>query len=500
QPNAAAGQEADQPVGRWRAILGALADQQPAGLLRQRLASGAAFAVAVQSMASPDNLPAPNAIKEGSRLARDAEAALTKAMAENRYQGLDRLLAREALVNARLALGQLLLLELPEYRKEPFLAFASAFDEAAKLPSGRGEVKVLGTPLLKVLVGRRGGSDEREVEGERQLRESTTRLAEGALSLHLGNPSGAVRQLGQALQFGSATGGSPQAADQLRQTLTLDDARTVRELLVGLKGLAEIQQKRPRAALATVLRTMVGGENREASARISEDQVLAFITEKETGTLVAEAVAGSQSPLLSYCGAAAVEAAAVQFEFGSEDDVRATLLDLARRAIQRSVALMKSERTADRFGHLSALIEQARTRLNSPVAFIAEAETLVGRGETRAAVERLDDGARRHPGNQTLVRKLFQLQIDVLDDDDQQGLQNMLDKVIKAAQDDLLNSATRYFLEARLQDRLGRQDEALAAYQQALTGQSDPRVRIELLSRIAPLKAQAAKRAEFNNQ
>lgn len=389
---------------------------------------------------------------------------------------------REGLIAGRLARGFLALRVLPDYRDEPLLAFAAAFDATAKLPYAQGHVKILGSPLLTAVSGRSQESSAKLAVEERRRRQMMTRFVEAAFALRFGEPAAAADQMETALRVATAGGpggdGPLVAARMMRRADGFDAQVTLRDSIRAFKSLGDAAAGRGREALDAALRILAP----ESAGRATDERQLEL------------AVSRVQSPLVGFALTTALEQNLVALDLNDSSGRRVLLTRCAKRSQARTAELLQSQRLSRRYPHLVALNAEAGKRLGSPDYYLQRGEEFLRQGRPRAAIAQFEAGVKRHPDSQPLWAGLLEAQIGQLarGEADPAALGDLLTRLDAAAGAGRLAPFDHAYYRAVVLERMDKKQDALAAFQRAESLARDAAQRVLAASKAASLRARLA--------
>jgi len=422
-------------------------------------------------------------LTEAYRLARDASAALEAQLAREQ-DGAKAIQLREALIAGRLAQGHLAVAVLPDYRDEPLLAFSAAFDEAARLPFARSDVKSLGSPLLTALSRRPSEAGNQLAREERGRREMMTRFVEAAFTLEFGEPGAAGNQMARALDAVSTSGGGEDGAltdapKLLAQADGFDAQVSLRDSLQAFRALAEVAAGRSESALLDLLRSLLPDAPLADVAAIDQLHV-------------SRAVSKVQSPLTGYALALALDARLDVLDLADTRRLKG-LSQQALSAQRRTGELLKSLRLTERYPHLVALNRQLGERLEAPEHSLSLAAGLRLRGDIDGAVDELRQGIRRHPESQPLWQAYAETQLDRLKRENRDaGFGELLAELDGAAAVGLLSEYQHQLTRGAVHELRGEHAQALAAFSRALGLATSPEQRVLARAKAAAARARSA--------
>jgi tetratricopeptide (TPR) repeat protein len=501
--------------GVWKTISQSQTAQQPApvleqavkelqrdeGLLRQASGNAAgdppaqaqanaflALAIAYNAMITRSDANTEGRLKEGYRLARDAAAALELQL-RTPSDNAQEMASREALVASRLALGYLAVRVLPDYRDEAMLAFAAAFDEMARLPFLQADVKLLGSPMLAAVARRTGEAGTRLAMEERRQRQAMTLCAEAALALHFGHPAAAAEQMKAAVRAADEglptqqTEGLPNAAQLLNQADGFEAKVALRDSMRAFKALADVAAGRQREALRECLGVLVP----ESMTRVQPEAA-----DFADDAILTQAISRVQSPVLGHALAVSLDACCDCLPVGPNPK-RDLLVRHAKAAQKRTEELFASLPLKSRYPHVATMNQEIGKRLAAVDHYLQSATTLRRRGDLAGATGHLEEGLKRHSDSPELWRTLLEVQIE----DVQQGggtadgYTRIIDRLAVAEQQRLLTDYLVSFYRGTVYERMGKPDEALEAYDKAISQASAPADRVRARSKAAALRAKS---------
>lgn len=447
-------------------------------------------------------------LKEAYQLARDSEATLKQAILRANLpagiapvDAMDIIAQREALIASRLALGHVGLRILPDYRDEPMLAFAAAFDETARLPFAQADLKAFGSPFVQAVTSRSGESGTRLAQQERQQRHVMSRFVEAAYALHFGEPEAAAAQAMAGLRLLDASGAAKtgastaDAAELLAQADGFDARLSLPETLRAFVALSEIAAGRPRDGLREILGTLVPESIKPQPGNAEIDL--------PHPDLLRAAAAAVQSPLTGYTLGVALEA---NIDLLNPKDNRLTGLSLAARAAyQRAGELLeKSPRLRSRYGNLVISVRRAIARLDEnkgPQDYLAKADAQKAAGNNVAAARLIEAGVRRHRQSGKLIERWVDNQMQVADQQLPATAPGQPVKRSLETNEELIESLSAlaksgnvpaYAIDLKqgaVYERMGKLPEAVYAYNRAAGAAKSPRDKIIATSKSAALRA-----------
>jgi len=482
---AARRQQLAQLLAKRSDVLRNALESEKSDLVRVQGQAFLSLAIAYQSLLSPNTGDQGDALREAHRLARDAMAALEPAMSTEKDE-MVAISLREALIASRLSYGHISVLVLPDYRDDSLIAFAAAFDEMAKLPFRRGDVGILGSPMISALAARTGESGTKLAFEERRYRELVTRFLEGMYTLQFGNPGAAADQMATALRLGQQAGGTPgqtgprDAGVMLGQTDGFDAQVTLHDSVRAFKVLADIEAGRNETALVECIRILVPNAS------------LASVEDVDQAVLNA-AITRIQSPLVGYAFASALDANVNSLDL-EQSSRRAIVLSATTAAFDRVEQQLQSQRMQNRYPHLAALVSDARQRLGSEAVFRDRANQLRTRGHLTGSLNTLVDGLRRHPRSTILWRLYLETQIEQArrGNASEDTFRQLLDRIARVKQMNMISPFQQHFYSAVLHERLGDTQRSLQAYEDALAAAKEPRDRVLARSKASQLRVRLA--------
>ena len=444
------------------------------------------LAIAYQSLLASNTGDQGDALREAHRLARDAMAALEPALSSEKNE-MVAISMREALIASRLSYGHISVLVLPDYRDDALLAFAAAFDEMAKLPFRKGDVAILGSPMISAMAARTGESGTKLAFEERRYRELVTRFLEGMYTLQFGNAGAAADQMATALRLGQQAGGTPgqtgprDAGVMLGQTDGFDAQVTLHDSVRAFKVLADIEAGRSEDALVECVRILV------PSAPLAS-------VENVNQTVLNGAVDRIQSPLVGFAFASALEANVTSLDL-EQSSRREILLAATSAALDRVEQQLKSQRMQNRYPHVAALVADARQRLGSVNVFQDRANQLRASGDLKGSVNALVDGLRRHPQSADLWRLYLETQIEQAQrgNESEDTFRQLLVRIGRVRQLNMISPFQQHFYSAVLHERLGDTRSSLQAYENAVATAEQSRDRVLARSKVSQLRVRLAR-------
>lgn len=460
---------------------------RPNGMDRAEIEGHLALALTYQAILAPGKAGVESELKEAYRLAQNSASVLTPAIAQAGDDDDTFISQREALIASRLACGHVCVRILPDYRDEGLLAFAAAFDQMAKLPFQRGDIKILGSPMITALTNRPSEASSRLAVEERRYRQLVTRFLEGVYALHFGDPAGAADEIGDALQVAMQTGGESEgdatardAAAMLSQADGFDAEITLHDSVRAFKVLADSAAGRHDAALAAAIALLVPKSPPTAAPNIDRD-------------LLEQAGANIQSPLVGFAFVSALEGSITNLDL-NELEQRAVLLDAVAPAIARVSQLLETRNTRQRYPHLVALHEQCAARFASDDIFVAAAGDLRARGDRAGTLAKLEDGLKRCPRSNRLWQLMFEMRLEEIHRGEAEkiALEQLLGHLEQAESAGMVSPFLSAYYRGSILDSLGKCDEALDCFVEALKAAENPRDRIRTRSKISELQTRRA--------
>ncbi|MDR0706129.1 MAG: hypothetical protein LBF88_14240 [Planctomycetaceae bacterium] len=331
---------------------------------------------------------------------------------------------------------------LPEHRNEGFIAYTAAIDELSQLPTDNSnQITFLGSPLLNAAVN----SDSDKIAAEEQtLRTILSKFIEGTFTLQFGEPQQASEQFERALSESQTINikqANRIAAEAFDKSNGFDTEISFRETLAAYSILADIAANKKERALENCLKLL----NTDKSNIVS-------------------AIPNVQSPLLALALAKTLDefVLATGIIFSEE---KKQYLTLAKQAFQRGSEINNLPKLKKQYPHIAALIQLGNDWYANDKYFLNQLAA-----NPQKAQEIISLGLKRHPTSrelweQYIVLQYRQLQFRKVSVEDYQTL---LNELVKAQQDKLLNLFVYYYYEGVLRDRLNQNAEALIAFEHAV--------------------------------
>lgn len=350
------------------------------------------LAVALASMANPADASLVDRRMEAYEWAKDAHLHLVR---EARAHP-DRLDLREAVVAARMSIGQLSL-QLTGDRGDAVKAFSAAINELASLPSQPAAAKMLGMPLLETLRASVPADELRRQETERQVRQAQQHVLDGAISFIVGDTKAATLHMDRGLvRLQTAAGLTPlNDADQLVSDLDgVEVQLVVPDLLRAVKVLALVQQC-------------------DSEAEADERQRLAESAVREAEQLATAAPGGPHQALSGIALALALEQRAVASGL-LPNPARTQDLARSRSELARSLGQLTDD-LRRRYPTMAKMADDANQRLSN-ASFYAT-RILAARQEYRLgdAERLLNQALARYENSPALWNQLLEVTVEQAD-------------------------------------------------------------------------------------
>ncbi|WP_372717701.1 hypothetical protein [Novipirellula sp.] len=473
--------ELTDQASRLRVLLPSIDDET----LKAEGSAVLALALAYQTSLFPNSKEQRVRLQEAYRLARDSMLVLESAV-QSEQDEYRKISSREGLIASRLAYAHTALQTLPEYRDDALLGFAAAFDEMSKLPFQRGDVSLLGSPLLTSLSGQTGQSSARLALEERRFRELLSRFLEGMYTLNYGDPAMASDQMKTALDGAklSNQGGEDSsvqdAAAALGRTDGFEAVSTIEDSVHAFKILADVKADRGELALLS----SIGFLNPSLKLK-SVDAV--------TEPILARTIDQVQSPWVGFALASAIEAY-INSRENDGSDRQQMLIRKAVDAFAKVDEQLTARRMQTKYPHLISMVQEAKSRLDSTEIYRQDAVELRARGELELASDLLARGLKRHPNDQTLWRLYLDMRLEGLHRHTSESVsyRQFLGEVQKAKDRDAISEFEANYFSASAYEGLQRFEDSLAAYEVALSAANSPRDRVRALSKVSELRSRLA--------
>ena len=404
-----------------------------------------------------------NDVTKVYRLARDAEFHFKQsldALDQNQKANASSVVEqREALVASRLALGHLAALGLDDWRDESRIFFTAAADEAGKLNQSSHLLKMLSTPLLRHVLEKNDGGSLKLASDERQKRQMMTMSIEAMYASRFGEKNGAAKQMAKAVAAGKAIQQGVEAQ--------LD----MGELSVGADGFDSNVNLLDTVKAFQVISELDAGLTQDAYEHALVLASYPVLNPDIKPGCFEKTISEIQSPLVGYAFGKAIEQIACEIPLKERLAERELLLGFSTEAFQRTEDLLGSERLAEKYSHLAALVANHREDLATPDRFINQIRNSISANQKDQARGSVQAGLSRHPRNETLWRSYFELQIDLAQesgDKSQQGLREMLAELQAVSNIDVLSQFELKYTTGVIYSLLNELDNALEFYQSAI--------------------------------
>ncbi len=459
--------------------------RQPA-TTRATVKATSALAFAQKWALAPSATPAANDIAEAYRHAKDAEFALVAELKTADKREPEEVLAlREALVASRMAAGHLAALHLEPWQDDSRVFFFAAADEAARFDTSTPVLPLVAKPLLRLVFDRSESGASKLAAVERQRRQMITQCLEALFTTEFGSPEAGAQAMNAATAMAgnrsedAATGVSLEpgamsaAADGFDSKVSLAD--TVRAFGV----LTDIRAGKHSDALTKAI-PLAGA--RDITVNLNSI----------TPELIANCLRATQSPLVAFTLAKAIETYAASLPLARELDYRESLTSYAKDAYRRGTQLLESERLAIRFPHLLRLLTDSLKRLDKPDDAIASAKAALAREEYAAALSAAESGLALHPKNRELWRLYFTVQMANQRTSDNSKVSGLISELDVLGDAGLVAAFERRLLMGELLERTGQLKAARAQYELAQAAATTALGRVEALSHTARVRARTA--------
>ncbi|MDR1483392.1 MAG: hypothetical protein LBT09_01065 [Planctomycetaceae bacterium] len=355
---------------------------------------------------------------------------------------------------------------LPEHRKEGFIAYTAAIDELSELPKGNNnQIAFLGSPLLNASV--KSNSDKIAAE-EQTLRVILSKFIEGTFTLQFGEPQQASEQFEKALnesQTINVKQADQIAAEAFDKSSGFDTGASFRETLAAYSILADIAADKKERALENCLKLL------------NTDQ-----------SNIASAIQNVQSPLLAFALAKTLDEFVLATGINASEEKK-QYLTLVKQAFQRGSELSHLPKLKKQYPHIVALIQLGNDWYANDKYFLNQLTA-----NPQNVSEIIANGLKRHPTSrelwdQYIVRQYRRLQFRKATNRDYQTL---LDELIKAQQEKLLNPFVYHYYEGFLREQLNQSAEALVAFEHAVRCAETPIDVIKAKAKAGELRTRLA--------
>jgi hypothetical protein len=436
---------------------------------------------------APSVTPKAGEISEAYRHAKDAEFTLVAELkAADKREPEDVVALREALVSSRIAAGHLAALHLEPWQDDSRVFFFAAADEAARFDTSTPVLPLVAKPLLRLVFDRSDSGASKLAAVERQRRQMITQCLEALFTAEFGSlEAGSQAMNAAAAMAGDRTADAEAgvslepsalsaAADGFDSKVSLAD--TVRAFGV----LTDIRAGKHSEALTKAL-PLAAGRNIEVK--------LTAVTPEE----IAECLRSTQSPLVAFTLAKAIESYVGSLPLAKDLDYREALTRYAKDAYRRGEQLLEAERLAIRYPHLLSLLAASLKRLDQPDAAIASVKTAIERGEYAAALSAAKAGLALHPKDTELWRLYFAAQIATTRAADASSLVGLISELDMLSEAGLVPVFEHRLLKGDLLERSGQIKAAQSQYELAQAAATTAPGRVEALSQTARLRAKATR-------
>ena len=470
---------------RQQEVLAGLIPQIKEELDKAEAEAVVSILIAYRAMLSPGTTDVSAAFQESHRRAKDAALTLEAAL-EKETDAFKQVRLREALIVARLAYGHAAVSVLPNYRDDGLLAFAAAYDEMARLPFRRENLKFLGSPLIRALANRPDEAGVKLAQEERRYRQMVTQFIEGTYALHFGDPASASARMAAAMtkanpDDGDSSPASPRdAAEMLGQADGFDAAVSLQESLRAFKVLADVAAGDPETAVHNAV-TLV------------DDSLTPVDLQQADWTAIGSAVPKIESPLVGYALISSLEAYAKSIP-SPTDPRRQALLRLVSLTLDRVTVLLGSQSMQLRYPYLVTLAQEAKQRLGSADEHLAKSRQQRLRGDLEGAIATLSDGLRLHPDCQPLWQMLLEAEIERARRvaGSEPDYASILERVTEASQAGMISQYLANYYRAAVLEKTGKQRDSLEAYQAALEVAKTSQERVRAQAKVSELRLRFA--------
>ena len=493
--NRRAGQALTGPAGPDPADLINELASTTAGLSRwcddaQLPASVRASAKAISSLAfaqkwviAPSATPKLNAIAEAYRHAKDAEFTLVAELKTADKREPEEVLAlREALVASRIAAGHLAALHLEPWQDDSRVFFFAAADEAARFDTSTPVLPLVAKPLLRLVFDRSDSGASKLAAVERQRRQMITQCLEALFTTEFGSPEAGSQAMSAAIAMAGdraadadagvslEPGALSAAADGFDAKVSLGD--TVRAFGV----LTDIRAGKYSQALTKAIPLAAGRDIKVNLTSVTPDEI-------------AGCLRATQSPLVAFTLAKAIETYLGSLPLAEHLDYRESLATYAKDAYRRGEQLLEAERLAIRYPHLLRLLADSLKRLDQPEVAIASAKAAIARGEYSAGLSAAESGLALHPKDTELWRLYFAARIATKGATDVASLTTLISELDVLSKAGLVPAFEHRLLKGELLERTGQLKAAQSQYELAQSAATTAPGRVEALSQTARLRA-----------
>ena len=453
-----------------------------------------ATAKAVSSLAfaqkwaiAPSATPKQNEISEAYRHAKDAEFTLVAELktAEKR-EPEDVLALREALVASRIAAGHLAALHLEPWQDDSRVFFFAAADEAARFDTSTPVLPLVAKPLLRLVFDRSESGASKLAAVERQRRQMITQCLEALFTAEFGSPEAGCQAMNAAAAMAGDRAADAEAGVSLEPSALsaaadgFDSKVSLADTVRAFGVLTDIRAGKHPEALTKAIPLAAGRDIEVKLNAITPDKI-------------AECLRATQSPLVAFTLAKAIESYVGSLALAKDLDYREALTRYAKDAYRRGEQLLEAERLAIRYPHLLSLLADSLARLDKPDAAIASAKAAGERGEYAAALSAAESGLALHPKNTELWRLYFAAQIATTRNVDASGLAGLIAELDMLSEAGLVPAFEHRILKGDLLERSGQLKAAQTQYELALAAAMTAPGRVEALSQTARLRAKSTR-------
>jgi hypothetical protein len=405
--------------------------------------------------------------REAVRLAQDA-LALLKTKTENPFEIYEQ---HEYRATAYQTLGYNSVRWLPEHRQNGFIAYTAAMDELSFLPGYRNQTGFLGSPLLNAASKVNDTASQKTAAEEQSYRIMLSKFIDGAFTLKFGEPQQAADLFEKALNESQAVNiekATANAATEFDKSSGFDSGVTFRETLATYSILADVANGKKERALMNCLKLLHQTEIKPESISMAIQKV--------------------QSPVLAFALAKTLDEYVLATSINVSEQ-KLQWIDLTKKALQRGEQLVSLPRLRAAYPHLVTLIRQSSEWYDNDTFFVNLATK-----DKQNAMNAVIEGLKRHPTsrelwNQYITLKILRLQLQKSTDNDYQSL---LDELIQARNDRMLNPFVCDFYEGILREQLRQLQEALIAFERAAKSAETPIDLIKAQSKAGELRTRCA--------
>lgn len=452
-----------------------------------------ATAKAVSSLAfaqkwaiAPSVTPEASEISEAYRHAKDAEFTLVAELkAVEKREPEDVLALREALVASRIAAGHLAALHLEPWQDDSRVFFFAAADEAARLDTSTPVLPLVAKPLLRLVFDRSESGASKLAAVERQRRQMITQCLEALFTAEFGSPEAGSQAMNAAAAMAGDRTADAEAGVSLEPSALsaaadgFDSKVSLADTVRAFGVLTDIRAGKHSEALTKAL-PLAAGRNIEVK--------LTAVTPEE----IAKCLRSTQSPLVAFTLAKAIESYVGSLPLAKDLDYREALTRYAKEAYRRGEQLLEAERLAIRYPHLSRLLKDSLARLATPQAAITSAKAAIARGEYSVALSAAESGLVLHPKDKELWRLYFAAQITTKRAADATTIADLISELDMLGEAGLVPAFEYRLLKGELLERSGQIQAAKRQYELAGAAAGSAPARVEALSQTARLRARLA--------